>query len=92
MIVDRSQTPEAAKPTLVAESAVSIPPATLAPRRYFLYIEALKSRSFSRRNLTSHMLKAVSFSALKWRVEGYHAVRSDLITLEMGYWPMTTAV
>ena len=46
MIVDRSPTPEAAKPTLVTESAVSIPSTTLAPRRYFLYIEALKFRSF----------------------------------------------
>ena len=38
---------------LVTESALSIPSATLAPRRYTLYIEALKSRSFSRQNLTS---------------------------------------
>ena len=42
-----------AKPTLITESVVSISSATLAPRRYFLYIEALKSRSFSRRNLAS---------------------------------------
>ena len=48
MIVDRSPTPVAAKPTLVTEIAVSIPSAKLAPRRYFLYIEALTSRSFFR--------------------------------------------
>ena len=29
----------------------------------------------------SHMLKAVIFSVLKRRVEGHHAIRSDLITL-----------
>ena len=46
MIVDSNPTPEAAKPTLVTVSAVSIPSARLAPRRYFLYIEALKSRFF----------------------------------------------
>ena len=53
MIVDSSPTPEAAKLTLAIESAVLIPSETLAPRRYFLNIEALKSRSFSRRNLAS---------------------------------------
>ena len=29
----------------------------------------------------SHMLKVVSFSALKWRVEGHHAIKSDMISL-----------
>ena len=46
MIVDSNTTPEAAKPTLVTESAVSIRSATLAPRLYFLCIEVLKFHSF----------------------------------------------
>ena len=53
MIVDNRPMPKAANPTLAAVSAVSSPSATLAPRRYFFYSEALKSRSFSRRDLTS---------------------------------------
>ena len=82
MIVDRSPTPVEVKPTLVTESAVSSPSAKLAPRRYFLYIEALKSRSFLKTDShLSHMLKAVSLSFLKWRVEGHHAIKSDMITL-----------
>ena len=52
MIVDRSPMPETAKPTLVRTSAVSIPSNILTPRLYFLYTEALKFHSFSRRNLT----------------------------------------
>ena len=82
MIVDRSPTLKAADHTLVTESAVSIPSATLAPRPYFLYIEALNSRLFlETESHLSHMLKVVSFSALKRRVEGHHVIRSDLITL-----------
>ena len=46
MIVDKSPMPEAANPTLAAVSAVSSMSATLAPSQYFLYSEALKSRSF----------------------------------------------
>ena len=38
------------------------------------------------------MLKAVILSGLKWRIEGRHAIRSDLITLQMGYWSMMVAV
>ena len=69
MIVDKTPTPEAAKPTLATESAVSNPSTTLAPRRYFLYSEALKSRLRSSRNLMSSICWSVVVSGLKWRVE-----------------------
>ena len=53
IIVVNSLTPVAAMATPATESPVSSPSTTLAPRRYFLYSDALKSRSFSRRDLTS---------------------------------------
>ena len=77
MIVDSNPTPEAAKPTLVTDSAVSSPSAKLGPRRYFLNSEALKSRSFSRRILPQPHAEGGEFLRPQRRVEGHHAIRSD---------------
>ena len=72
MIVDNSPMPEAAKPKLATESAVSSPSTTLTPRRYFLYSEALKSRSFFETGSNyGYTLKEVIVSSLTWRVEAF---------------------
>ena len=72
MIVDSSQTPVAAKPTLVTESAVSSPSTKLAPRRYFLHREAL-TRSFSRHAEGGEFLR----SQVAGRVSSCNKVRHD---------------
>ena len=47
MIVDSSQLPVAAKPTLVIESAVSSSSTKLVPRRYFLFRQGSEDGIFS---------------------------------------------
>ena len=81
MIVDSNPTPEAAKPTLVTESGVNSV-CNLAPRRYFFIHRGSEVPFFSEtESHFSHMLKAMSFYALKRRVEAHHAIRPDLTTL-----------
>ena len=91
MIVDRSPMPEAAKPALAVASADSIPSTILTPCLYFLYREALKFRSFSRRNLTSAICcRRVTVCALKWPVETHRAMFPRIEKSKRIYWSITT--
>ena len=78
MIADRSPTPEAAEPTLVSESAVSIPSATLAPRRY-IFIHRGSEAPFLFEMESHHIAEGGEFlrSQVAGRVSSCNKVRPD---------------
>ena len=80
MIVDSNPTPEAPSQRRLPKARCQFRLQHWPASVLFIHRGSEVSFFFETESNLSPMRKAVSFSALKWRVEGHHAIRSEVST------------